>query len=892
MPTPTDFSGISGEARVYARKSVDQFDPTGPYVRLTDWIADSVEVGSRDRPSTATIHLNRDAILRGDADDPLIPNDAIFAIGYKDIADTGSGPGSIIFEGIPSLLSRRITGKEDSGGLALQSAVALWEGATASQVFGSWMMRVQEPDAFTAAKLIHDSGVPMAFNPGGIPNRSPKTCRDTAIFGNQIFQPPFRDLESYFPTMPGDFMLAADAGGQPTSVRPRFWTYAQALAYVLSIYCRPNAGSLRTVTYQKVTMDFGDPDPAIVDPPALELDYLWHVLKPILKVEAPGEVYEDFVGPPAPPGSTYNPPFFDTTAQRLLTAKCNNLSIEGMNVIEAVAFILHAAGMGFWIDAYTPGTNIDVLAETIVHKFKVWTPGGRSQAQEGGIGERFEAKLEPFNTPTAGRSAGDILSKNNVFQIDAGFDTGRVVNRPIIVGAPTQYEVTIYLRPGWRPINDINVFFLDMVNTDDTATVQDPGPNTPVNKEKDQALADAYGAFATWISNPEQLFGITSPTGPVKRVRNLSRMLHGKGDLAAEFHDVLRKWVCPTSWRYPTAEYSRDRAGIPLVDRDPAYWRNYSPVDWTVSRDDPGELNPTDIALLHALPVPAPDPKNPKAVALQWPHRARRFLPCLVSDRTGKSIGYKVEISLDREDHWFDWPAFTILEDELGVMLNFDSPFDVRNPRAGAQPSQSNILLAMIFHHLRVRITATIEGSDPAEAIPDPLVNGVFDRSRVFVRRDRYAANFVASQFKDRWTANPAMLVDLLDPPTASPPPAADPVGDPNSKYFYFAPRDDTPAQYSEGNRIQAFNGDWKASGKFMIPWIETGARPGLYVEKLEEGGSDTPSRNIDFRTELGGGRFIAPHIAGVVYTFAQGGHRTLVALEDWRSIAELDVRA
>lgn len=886
MPTPTDFSGISGEARVYARKSGDQFDPTGPYVRLTDWIADSVEVGSRDRPSTATIHLNRDAILRGDADDPLIPNDAIFAIGYKDIADTGSGPGAIIFEGIPSLLNRRITKTEDSGGMALQSSVALWEGSLLSQVFGSFMPKILgSPVNIVAGFSLLDSSVPCVFNPGGLPNRSIKTDADTIIAG----QPAFSDaVDSYYFTMPGSFDIADGGMNNRTSKRARYWTYAQALAYVLSQYCGAN------LMRNMVTMDFGNPD---TTPPVGD-DKIWSVVKPLFKFEPPGETYEDFVGP-LPPGSSYVPPAFTTSVQNLLVAKCNNLSIEGMTAIEALAFILHASGVGFWIDAYTPGMNIDVLAETIVHKFKVWTPGGSSQS--GGVGGQFIPKLEPFGAPTTGRTAPDILSKNNAFQIDAGFDTGRVVNKPIVLGAPFQYEVTIYLRPGWRPINDINVFFLDMVNTDDSATIQDPGPNTPILKEKDAAAADARAAFEIWISNPEFLFGITAPSGPVKRTQNLSRMLHGKGEQAAEFYDVLRKWVCPTDWRYPTAEYSRDRVEIPSVDRDPAYWRDYSPIDWFVSRylynGNPSGIVLDDAPLHFSFPD-IPDPYIPGRTTspLSWPQRARRFLPCLVGDRTGKSIGYKVEISLNRGDSWFDWPAFTVLEDELGIILNFDNPFDVRNPKVlpqASQATQGNLMLAYIRHNARVRITATIEGSDHRPGQPPAMVPGVFDRAQVFNRRDRYKFGVVNSILRDKWTSDPDELTSLSDPGGNG---SIDPLnpgqGQPPVKYFLFQPKDDFPAMHNEGNRIQAFNGDWKASGKFVIPWVETSARPGLYVEEVEEGGADGVPRNIDFRTELGGGRFIAPHIAGVVYTFAQGGHRTLVALEDWRSIAELDVRA
>ena len=73
-----------------------------------------------------------------------------------------------------------------------------------------------------------------------------------------------------------------------------------------------------------------------------------------------------------------------------------------------------------------------------------------------------------------------------------------------------------------------------------------------------------------------------------------------------------------------------------------------------------------------------------------------------------------------------------------------------------------------------------------------------------------------------------------------------------------------------------------------MVPWIEIDARPGKVVPHVE-GREST----LDFKTFAAGqSATLAPHIAGVVYTFGRGGFRTECALEDWRDMIERAVFA
>lgn len=851
----------------------------GSYVTDGAWSAGRVELGSRGRNSEAEISLNMDAVLRGDIDDPQIPIDAIFAIGYKDSADDGSGPGTILFEGCPSWEQRNVAKEGDTKSLKLQSAMTLWKTNSQSVVVGSWFPQILEPEIINGVMRL-DTGVPCIFNPGGVPNRGVRILTQATISGTNIFAPPFRNWYSHYFVMPGAFDLyPLTPGPGAGSVPARYWTYAQALAYVLTFWCGANDGA--DVERSNVRAYFGNP--VLVDQTN---DLIWSAVKTYLLTEAPGETYEQT------PAAPWEAPALSTHVEKLLTAKCNNLSIDGMNAIDALATILHAAGLGWWIDPTAAGANIDTLAEAVVHKFKIWTPGG--EANEGGIGGQFIPRLQPYGAVTEGRTAADILATNNVKIVNATKDAQRITNRPAIVGAAAEYEVTIYLRPGWRPMFDQNIMLLDRVSTDVSQMITDPVLNQPPMIEIELARGEAAAALRNWIADPSELFGSEAPVGTLRRQRNIADMLHAKGRLGSEFYHVMRKWVCPTDHSYPTSVFTRDRAEIPSVDRDPAYWRDYSPVNWSHYKyqANGNPANPPMGLMADDLPIHFQFPQIPNHFAPGeflpgpevWPHRARRFLPCLCADAAGQSIGFKLEISLDRGVTWFDWSSFTVLDDELGVILNFDNPWDVRYPKqldSATSFQKANLILAYLYHNVRVRITATIESSERRDFFPAPHASPYLDFTRAIVRRDRYRRQVVNSILRDKVTRDPAAIT-----PLAAGLGGADPI--PNAKYFLFRPVDDVAGMVEEANRIIAFQGDAKASSVLVIPWIETTALPGLYVEGVEEVGDGVP-RQTSFTTDLGNGLKLSPHVAGAIFTFEAGGHRTMLTLEDWRALSELE---
>jgi len=879
MPAPIDFAGSSGVARVYARRFGNDYSVSFPYETAMEWIARSVELGSRDRLSTATIAINRDLVLRGQITDPVIFSDAVFAVGYKDDQDSGSGPGTLLFEGVPQLLERRITHQEDAGDIQLHHSINLWADAGDSQVIGQYASRINSTPS--SGFLINEGDVPCVFNPGGLPNRSIFTAKRTLGAGGVLAFSTGAQFETfYFVSPSGHDIYYRPSAARLESLKARYWTYAQAIGYMLMMVC--GAKTAAAVTRNGVTVDFGEPDP---DATAIFGDKLWGVISPYLLAEPVSESYEAEGGPIDPAQFA-----FDPTPSRRLRAKANNLSIEGMNAIEALALLLHASGLGWWIDSFYQSGSIDTIPSPYTHSFKVFSAGGHAIA--GGVGGLFVPRLQEYGSSIAGQTAGQVLSVNTVASMDASWDYAHIISRPAIVRAPTLYEITINLRPGWRPVHGQNSFFFDKV--DPIQNVTDPGPNSPTINELLLAIAEGRGAFDHWSNDLATILEGDWPDGTLGRQARMANVLHAKGNLASQFYETGRKWVAPTDWTYPTEIFKRVVSGINLPD----HWEDYSPVDFSIANRDANGIviNPlVENALEYPIPD-TPDPFNPGFFLPgpeTWAQRRRPLSPCLVTDAAERSIGVKVELNFrgletDYAEQWVEWSSFQVLPDELGIMLTYDNPFDVVNPNLNPTVEGSikwaNLFMAYIHHQFRVRVTATIEAGDsPVLRPPAPTSVGL-PRERVFIRRDKYRKAAVASQHFNRWVRKREDLVIVETPATND-----TKLDAAAAKWFLFRPVDDMAAALEESVRIQSLGSVLKSSSKFTIPWVEIGARPGLTVHRLEEtGGAGTIPRRVDFRTIMDNGMELAPHIAGVIVHLGQGGHRTTVLLEDWRALQEL----
>ena len=289
---------------------------------------------------------------------------------------------------------------------------------------------------------------------------------------------------------------------------------------------------------------------------------------------------------------------------------------------------------------------------------------------------------------------------------------------------------------------------------------------------------------------------------------------------------------------------------------------------------DPANFNDASSTSFITTPIPG---------AEEWPARSRPLLPCLVADASGRSVGIVVELSWEEgaDGTWHPWSAFRVLHDECGIMLTYESPYDVVIPKrwTAAAPtmiSSWNLFMAMLHHRFRVRVTATIEGSDDAtfQGLPSGFQSDMSPRSKVTVRRDRYSKRVILSKHADNWVRHPAdlepMPAEVL----------------PTSKVFIFRPQDDTPTMDAEVNRIRAMTGAERMSGTFGIPWIELTATPGCVVEEVNE--SEPPEtgtlpRNLHFQQDIGDNIKLAPCISGVTYTFANE-NMTLIHIDDWRA--------
>lgn len=899
MTAPADFSSVSGSVEVWSRRNGSNYTSIDPYAMDPAFRADSVENGTRSRVSTAKLSLNRSLVIRGDITEPNITNEAIFAVVWKQNSTTVP---IVLFEGIPNTRHRGVAGGESAGDqadLSLVTAAQLWDQSPESQCSGRMVLKPSPTvDRYMLAR---EEGLPLIFNEGGRPNRSVKTFSDAT--GIAFGGPPAPEDVHYFAEGYDYFEPQAGTGvDQARKIRePRYWTYAQILAYLLAHHAGASTAAGSTfVARNGVKLFFGSP-PNTAPTGSLRLQPEWTTLwgaiigrtqanpspanaNYIYKLEANATGYEDFIGPPPPL------PAFSMSPKTLLNQKAITVNCEGQSLLDSIAMVLQMAGLGWYIDSYQPFTNLNTFPADMIHVLRVWTPGGEllQAGSDKGIGPAYQPKLQPWGTEPD-TTATAILSKNNVDQMQVNWDAARIVNTPRVKRSATRYEVTMYLRPGWEPIKHRDVFLLDNIHPTAMWT-SDPSPVTQ-KPEIQVAEANAMMALYPGIQRPSVYYNF--PPNSNQRIDNLWDALHANGAQTAAFRHVLRKWIVPTDLRYPNDLFKRDTATL-IPFGMPWWYGTYKPVDFSAAVSPPGTPQTYPNVLLN----PIPGSQN-------WPLRPRPLGPCLVSGSTGSRLGIKLELSFDSGTSWFEWNGFAALPDECGVMLNYQSPLEVLYPAmpvpVGGTPNQSNNLIsAYLRHTLRVRVTGTIEGSETASdkfiILPSQFASGAIQRARLDIRGERFGKDVLLSKHTGRTVDNPHELDPDKTIPNQTPPPTD--ILDPNAPAFVYRQRDDSVAATYEANRSQAMMGDPKVSGVFVHPWIEVDEaktlRPGYVVEKIVEapaapGGDGRVNWGINFGTQTvaGGSGVLAPHISGIVYTFRAGGFRTQVTTEDWRAIAE-----
>lgn len=863
MPAPTDISQVTGTSRVYVRQQAQL-----PWVLDFFWIARSVELGSNDRISAATVEFNRSEWLGEGAiiPEPVLNQDSMFLIAWQQ--EQGNPAAKIMFVGTVSDLHRTeggaIGGSVSTGIVPLKHVVDLWSSDVNRQVAGAVFARLPfTPPA--GGSLVQDTSQPVHFNAGGKPNRS---IRRAAQMVGAFTAPPMDVVaEAHYFVTPDGFDYDSQTQNR---LKARYWTYAQAINYLLWFHADVRDADNGSSIANDTRLVFGQP---------IGIDtgtgIIYDEIRTFIDIEASGETYE-LVGPPPP-----LPNEFSTHIQDLLTAKMPDLDVTGINVWDALVTVVRRAGLGIYLDSLQDFADIDIPPEPadVQHKVKIWAPGGA--LNHSNPGPIFTPRLEKyFSDVTTPRTGASVVNDNQVADLDVHYDYNQIVTRPAVQRAPTLYEITAELRPLWRPVHpslttslEPGAYFDNIVLT----AVDGQG-----NLHVDIAEAEAGAVFRVGNTNPEDDQAVGLSIDIIRRMRYLASCLNSAGDFGKIFYDVGRKWGLPCDRRYPNNVFARAN-----VVQIPATWKDYSPVNFNEQVAGLQFMtNPIDAVAIDPEALPG------ASGAETWPHRARRFLPCLIADPSGQSPGVIVELSFNSGDTWFPFDSITVADDETAIWLNYKNPMDVRPPKPGVDSNANDLVTAFLRHKFRVRITATIEGSDQTTMVaPQFNIPNTRERVRIYRRQDRYRRHVVISQFKDETTADPSDLIDqndwaaILNPPA---PPA-------NPKRWFFRPVDDSVAMRDFLLAAQVYLADPKVSGVVpTIPWVETDVHPGMVVPFVDDAGAGGGSidRNLDFQTSPSPTDVLAPHVVSVLWTMEAGNFTTQVVVTDWRATMNPDLGA
>ncbi len=353
-------------------------------------------------------------------------------------------------------------------------------GSDAAQITGRLLMfdpleRFGPWDPEKSATLARNvSALPAIFNAQGLPNRT----------------------ATAFPV--------DKAGGQPVHLftednapEAKFWTFAQALRYVVIFYVFQSDGV--------------SPDEFLLD------------TKSLAEIEPPS----DRTG-----GLSSTDPIV-----RLLTARVNDLSITSTNAEEAIAAITESAGLHYEIPIRAISGGVDWFLRV----FEAIEDSGSVSARRGrrmGKPKLFDiAREAPFSDGT-GRSDRDVAIANRAAQVDLTIDR-RGINRSIFLGGDQLFEVTLLLRPGWMPTDklDVTEAMIDADETDQTRACK--------------ILTMKRAAMKFWRDEFSQFDANGQPKPDLS-------VYHGNNPDHASVADVGRLWIFPDDWRWFNADGTSD----------------------------------------------------------------------------------------------------------------------------------------------------------------------------------------------------------------------------------------------------------------------------------------------------------------------------------------------
>lgn len=278
-----------------------------------------------------------------------------------------------------------------------------------------------------------------------------------------------------------------------------------------------------------------------------------------------------------------------------------NIVIDGLTVIEAVGLVCKHIGWSFRLDYTSDGRTYFVF-------YKI---GIRDKAY------RSENPVIYHNlyAPKPGEAISDAIHQGNkmLWSMSLDQDITPIVNKPIALGSPDRFEITVELVPGW-----FDEFF-----------------TLPAN------LGELFYTDAELqkMSDPDSLFYYTQ--------YHLRGIAHNAG---AKLRNVGRKWVLNESGLYTDLPPDLPAPEEYHYDRGAAF-------DWKAV------IPPEYIFLIEAKTG-----KQKRVFALY----NRRLLPCLTVTQDGQSsVGIKLEFSFDGGVTWQVIPcSVRLLDGECGIFID------------------------------------------------------------------------------------------------------------------------------------------------------------------------------------------------------------------------------
>lgn len=153
-----------------------------------------------------------------------------------------------------------------------------------------------------------------------------------------------------------------------------------------------------------------------------------------------------------PAGGTSTDPF-----QRAMLQRVDDVSIASMSAFDALVALCRKAGLHFEVSRRMGNTGntgpfylrvVAPIADAIDDR------GTRARAMV--APQSRDIPRDPPFSPYGAMPPADIALRNAAQSVNLSADN-RVVNTPVVIGGASDYEVTLLLRPGWKPFPQLDL---------------------------------------------------------------------------------------------------------------------------------------------------------------------------------------------------------------------------------------------------------------------------------------------------------------------------------------------------------------------------------------------------------------------------------------------------